>query len=87
MKFDVYINDEDDVAYGPSKAEFVGSFVSVAHKHKHKHKKMKTNLRLGISELLKNLGAEDDEHVLRTLVPKFGKGHVTVRGITIEFYK
>jgi len=87
VKFDVYINYEDDVAGGPSKVEFVGSFVSVAHKHKHKHKKMKTNLRLGISELLEDLGAEDDEHVLVTLVPKFGKGHFSVRGITIEFYK
>ena len=87
VKFDVYINDEDDVAGGPSKAEFAGSFVNVAHKHKHKHKKMKTNLRLGISELLEDLDAEDDEHVLVTLVPKFGKGHVTVGGITIEFHK
>ncbi|XP_014517171.1 polyphenol oxidase, chloroplastic-like [Vigna radiata var. radiata] len=87
VKFDVYINDEDDVAGGPSKAEFAGSFVSVAHKHKHKHRKMKTNLRLGISELLEDLGAEDDEHVLVTLVPKFGKGHVTVGGIKIEFHK
>jgi len=87
VKFDVYINDEDDVAGGPSKAEFAGSFMNVAHKHKHKHKKMKTNLRLGISELLEDLDAEDDEHVLVTLVPKFGKGHVTVGGITIEFHK
>ncbi|QCD76725.1 polyphenol oxidase [Vigna unguiculata] len=87
VKFDVYINDKDDVVGGPSKADFAGSFVSVAHKDKHKYKKMKTNLRLGINELLKNLGAKDDEHVLVTLVPKFGKGHVTVGGITIEFHK
>ena len=72
VKFDVYINDEDDVPGGPSKTEFAGSFVSVPHKHKHKHGKMKTNLRLGITELLEDLGAEDDEHVVVTLVPKFG---------------
>jgi len=88
VKFDVYINDKDDVVGGPSKAEFAGSFVSVAHKDKHKYKKMKADLRLGISELLEDLGAEDDEHVLVTLVPKFGKWHVTVGGITVEeFHK
>ncbi|KAL2969230.1 hypothetical protein AAZX31_15G068700 [Glycine max] len=87
VKFDVYINDEDDVPGGPSKTEFAGSFVSVPHKHKHKHGKMKTNLRLGITELLEDLGAEDDEHVVVTLVPKFGKGHVIVGGIKIEFHK
>ncbi|KAK7412312.1 hypothetical protein VNO78_03765 [Psophocarpus tetragonolobus] len=84
VKFDVYINDEDDVPGGPSKTEFAGSFVSVRHKHKHKQWKMKTNLRLGITELLEDLDAEDDEHVVVTLVPKFGKGHVTVGGIKIE---
>ncbi|CAJ1961614.1 unnamed protein product [Sphenostylis stenocarpa] len=87
VKFDVYINDEDDVPGGPSKTEFAGSFVSVPHKHKHKHGKMKTNLRLGITELLEDLGAEDDEQVVVTLVPKFGKGHVIVGGIKIEFHK
>ncbi|KAK7331904.1 hypothetical protein VNO80_28647 [Phaseolus coccineus] len=87
VKFDVYINDEDDVAGGPSKAEFAGSFVNVPHKHKHKHTKMKTNLKLGITELLEDLDAEGDEHVLVTLVPKFGKGHVMVGGMKIEFQK
>ena len=57
------------------------------HKHKHKHTKMKTKLKLGITELLEVLDAEGDEHVLVTLVPKFGKGHVMVGGIKIEFLK
>ncbi|XP_061375585.1 polyphenol oxidase, chloroplastic-like [Gastrolobium bilobum] len=87
VKFDVYINEENDVPGGPTKTEFAGSFVSVPHKHKHKQTKMKTNLRLGITELLEDLGAEDDDHLLVTLVPKIGKGHVTVGGIKIEFHK
>ncbi|XP_027338127.1 polyphenol oxidase, chloroplastic-like [Abrus precatorius] len=87
VKFDVYINDEDDVPGGPTKTEFAGGFVSVPHKHKHKQGKMKTNFRIGITELLEDLGVEDDEHVVVTLVPKFGKGHVTVGGIKIEFHK
>ncbi|XP_059623036.1 polyphenol oxidase, chloroplastic-like [Cornus florida] len=86
VKFDVYINDEDDDnRVRPDKTEFAGSFVNVPHKH-HKHSKKKTNtrLRLGISELLEDLGAEDDDEVIVTLVPRNGKGLVTIGGIKIE---
>ncbi|KAA8515294.1 hypothetical protein F0562_018476 [Nyssa sinensis] len=76
-KFDVYINDEDEPSIAPDKTEFAGSFVNVPHKHKH-GKKIKTRLRLGITELLEDLGAEDDEHVLVTLVPRDGNGAVTI---------
>ena len=83
-KFDVFINDEDEATSGPDKTEFAGSFVNVPHKHKH-HKKIKTRLRLGISELLEDLDAEDDEGVLVTLVPKYGSGDVIIGGVKIEF--
>ncbi|MED6130684.1 hypothetical protein PIB30_002795 [Stylosanthes scabra] len=87
VKFDVYVNDEDDdVESGPTKTEFAGSFVSVPHKHKHKKGKMKTQLRVGITELLEDLDAEDDEHVVVTLVPKIGTGHVTIGAVYIEFH-
>ncbi|XAR66433.1 Catechol oxidase [Bertholletia excelsa] len=86
VKFDVYINDEHEPAIGPGNTEFAGSFVNVPHKHKHKHnKKLKTQLRLGITELLEDLGAEDDDGVLVTLAPKFGSGVATIGGIKIEF--
>ncbi|KAI4296684.1 hypothetical protein L6164_036625 [Bauhinia variegata] len=87
IKFDVYINDEDDVPGGPGKTEFAGSFVSVPHKHKHKQGKMNTTFKLGISELLEDLGVEDDENVVVTLVPKIARGHVTIGGIKIELRK
>ncbi|KAK7280987.1 hypothetical protein RIF29_08599 [Crotalaria pallida] len=87
VKFDVYINDEDDVQGGPTKTEFAGSFIQMPYKHKHKQSKMKTNLRLGITELLEDLDAEDYNAILVTLVPKFGKGNVTIGGIKVEFYK
>ncbi|KAG8377224.1 hypothetical protein BUALT_Bualt08G0006100 [Buddleja alternifolia] len=67
-KFDVYINDEDDEVSTEENTEFAGSFVNVPHKHKH-GKKIKTQLRLSITDLLEDLDAEDDEHVLVTLVP------------------
>lgn len=87
VKFDVYINeDEDGMPIGPDNSEFAGSFVNVPHKHKH-GKKMKTNLRLGLTDLLEDLGAEDDDSVIVTLVPKFGKGLARIGGIKIDFVK
>lgn len=84
VKFDVLINDEDEATSGAHKTEFAGSFVNVPHKHGH-HKKIKTKLRLGISELLEDLGADDDENVLVTLVPRSGVGDVSIDGVKIEF--
>lgn len=87
VKFDVYINeDEDGMPIGPDNSEFAGSFVNVPHKHKH-GKKMKTSLRLGLTDLLEDLGAEDDDSVIVTLVPKFGKGLARIGGIKIDFVK
>lgn len=91
VKFDVYVNDDDEGGpgggpRGPRKTEFAGSFVSVPHRHKHERRKMRTCMRIGITELLEELDAEDDEHVLVTLVPKFGKGHVTIGGIKIQHH-
>ncbi|KAM3750139.1 hypothetical protein ACB098_04G014800 [Castanea mollissima] len=84
VKFDVYVNDEDDSPSRPDKTEFAGSFVNVPHRHNHT-KKMNTCLNLGITELLEDLDAEDDDSVVVTLVPRFGKGLATIGGIKIEF--
>ncbi|KAL7211874.1 hypothetical protein ACSBR2_014683 [Camellia fascicularis] len=53
VKFDVFINDEDEAASGPEKTEFAGSFVNVPRKHKHE-KKIRIGLRLGIFFLINN---------------------------------
>ncbi|XWS19563.1 hypothetical protein CRYUN_Cryun31cG0026200 [Craigia yunnanensis] len=84
LKFDVYVNDEDDTTIGPDNTEFAGSFVNVPHKHKH-GKKMTISLRLGLTDLLEELDAEDDDGVVVTLVPKYGKGLAKIGGIKIEF--
>lgn len=84
VKFDVLINDEDDKVIRPENTEFAGSFVSVPHSHKHKNMKMNTCFRLGLTDLLEDLGAEDDESVVVTLVPRFGNGLVKIRGVKIE---
>ncbi|KAI3859225.1 hypothetical protein MKX03_034629 [Papaver bracteatum] len=86
VKFDVYINDEDET--GPESSEFAGSFTNVPHKHGKKNKKIKTGLRLGITEVLEDLEAEDDEDIVVTIVPKDSgraKEVVTIEGIEIEF--
>ncbi|KAM6550275.1 hypothetical protein CsatB_000083 [Cannabis sativa] len=83
VKFDVYVNDEDqDSTSGPDKSEFAGSFVSVPHNTKNTEK-TNTSLKLGITELLDDIGVEDDENVLVTLVPKSNE-IVTIGGIRID---
>ncbi|EEF43227.1 Polyphenol oxidase, chloroplast precursor, putative [Ricinus communis] len=85
VKFDVYVNDEhDSTSARPDNSEFAGSFVNIPHKHKH-GKKMKTCLRLGLTDLLEDMGAEDDDTVVVTLVPRYGKGLVKIGGIMIDY--
>ena len=85
VKFDVFINDEDEKVIRPDNSEFAGSFVNVPRKSKSGAKKTKTFLRLGITELLEDLDADDDESVVVTFVPRQGSSNVTINGATIEF--
>ncbi|KAJ9563132.1 hypothetical protein OSB04_008292 [Centaurea solstitialis] len=83
VKFDVFVNDEDEGLSAADKTEFAGSFVNVPHRHKH-GKNIKTRLRLGISELLDDLDADDDDNIMVTLVPKYGGGDISIKGIKLE---
>lgn len=86
VKFDVFVNDEDEEGSGPDKTEFVGSFAHLPHKHKDgMKKKTRTYLRLGLSEALKDLEVEGDESVLVSLVPRAGVDDVKIDGVKIEF--
>jgi hypothetical protein len=82
VKFDVYINDDDESPSGPDKTEFAGSFVNVPHLHT-RSKQKKTCLKLGITDLLDDLGVDDDDSVVVTLVPRYGIGIATIGGIKI----
>ncbi|XP_078176021.1 polyphenol oxidase, chloroplastic-like [Carex rostrata] len=86
IKFDVYINATDDDDITPNASEFAGSFVHLPHKHKNGKTEMKleTVLKLGITDLLEDIGAEDDPTVFVTLVPR-SKDKVSVGGIRISF--
>ncbi|MCL7023329.1 hypothetical protein MKW94_008038 [Papaver nudicaule] len=86
VKFDVFINDEDEV--GPESTEFVGSFNNVPHNHGKKDQSFKTSLKLGITDILEEMDAEDDDEVLVTIIPRdSGRGNevVTIEDIVIEF--
>ncbi|XVE87999.1 hypothetical protein DITRI_Ditri19aG0033400 [Diplodiscus trichospermus] len=86
-KFDVYINDEDDEEpTGPQDSEFAGSFTNLPHNHSHK-KKLQTKLILPLTELLEDLDVEGDDNVVVTLVPKDGKGLVTVGNVKIDYIR
>ncbi|CAB4290256.1 unnamed protein product [Prunus armeniaca] len=81
VKFDVYVNDDAESLAGKDKSEFVGSFIDLPHKEK---KDIKKNLMLSITQLLEELDAETDSSVVVTLVPKVGKGTITIGGFSIE---
>ncbi|KAJ8423529.1 hypothetical protein Cgig2_030024 [Carnegiea gigantea] len=89
VKFDVYVNDEDEI---PSKktrlrSEYAGSYVHIPHVHRHggKNKKVKNSLRLGLTDLIEDLGADNDDALMVTLVPRAGKDAVVITNVKIEF--
>uniref|UniRef100_I1NSB9 Tyrosinase copper-binding domain-containing protein n=1 Tax=Oryza glaberrima TaxID=4538 RepID=I1NSB9_ORYGL len=87
VKFDVFVNaGEDHAAVGPGGRELAGSFVNVPHRHKHdkRGRAIKTTLRLALNEQLEDLGAEGDDSVVVTLVPRQGKGKVKIGSVKIE---
>nr|ACU23238.1 unknown [Glycine max] len=89
VKFDVYITDEDVEEIGPENTEFVGSFAILGHSHSNMNmdKKIKTSLTLGITDLLEDLDAENDDSILVTLVPRSENVTITIQSIKIEFEK
>ncbi|KAI3845513.1 hypothetical protein MKW92_033149 [Papaver armeniacum] len=90
-KFDVYINAVDETTIGPESREFAGTFVNMRRGVKVVMNKgdipveTKTNIKLGISELLEDLEADDDEVIWVSLVPRGRTGlNITIDGVRIE---
>ncbi|XP_027064015.1 polyphenol oxidase I, chloroplastic-like [Coffea arabica] len=80
VKFDVFINDEDDNPNDFAKSEYVGSFANLPHKVK-SGMKAKTTQTFELTEILEDLDVEDDDALLVTLVPNTA---LTIDGIKIE---
>lgn len=84
VKFDVFVNDQDDVsASSAEESEFAGSFAQLPHNHGD-DMLMTSAARFGLTELLEDVEAEDDESILVTLVPKVGCEEVTIGEIKVE---
>ncbi|KAG9454118.1 hypothetical protein H6P81_007022 [Aristolochia fimbriata] len=86
VKFDVYINLEEETMGKPTATEFAGSFVNVPRMHgETSSKKIKTRMRIGITELLEDIDADGDDDVVVTLVPRLGEDVVITGGVKIEY--
>ncbi|PWA43536.1 Polyphenol oxidase, central domain-containing protein [Artemisia annua] len=75
---------DDDEETAPDQTEFAGSFAQLPHKHKGKSSS-KTNFRAGLTELLEELEADDDDNVLVTIVPRSGSEDITIDAIKIIY--
>nr|AGC55012.1 polyphenoloxidase [Suaeda salsa] len=88
-KFDVYVNDEDETPSkeNRSQTEYAGSFVNVPHKHRHGDagNVMSTTVKFGLTDLMEDLGADDDEGIDVTFVPRTGTESVVIKDVRIEF--
>ncbi|KAI3465963.1 hypothetical protein Pfo_022626 [Paulownia fortunei] len=83
VKFDVFVNDEDETVNIVDRAEYAGTFAQVPHKHKGQVK-VKTSIRLRLTELFEDLRVEDDDDaILVALVPK--AGDIAIGGIKIIY--
>lgn len=80
VKFDVYVNEDDPSLSGPDKAEFLGSFINLVHGHR---KRTKSNKDFALNKVLEELGADDFDKILVTIVPI--SGAVTINGIQISY--
>ncbi|KAI3978831.1 hypothetical protein MKX01_016006 [Papaver californicum] len=94
VKFDVYVNAVDETMIGAESREFAGTFVNMKRGVRIVLNKgdlvvkRKTIFKVGITELLEDLEADDDETIWVTLVPRGGTGiHTTVDGVRIEYMK
>ncbi|KAG6392114.1 hypothetical protein SASPL_146324 [Salvia splendens] len=81
VKFDVFINDEDDKPNEVDRAECVWSFTHLPHRVE--GKESTNNLRLNLREVYENINIADDDSVVITIVPQFNGDAVTIGGIKI----
>uniref|UniRef100_A0A0D9V6N1 Tyrosinase copper-binding domain-containing protein n=1 Tax=Leersia perrieri TaxID=77586 RepID=A0A0D9V6N1_9ORYZ len=85
-RFDVFVDARKHKNIEPSGREMVGSFVCLRHHNMHNNntrKGVKTTMRIALSKVLEDLGAERDESVTVTLMPRHGK--VRIGGLRIEY--
>lgn len=82
VKFDVFVNDEDDKPDELDKAEYAGCYSQVPHKNS---TKVTTKIRLSLGEVMEDLDVEDDDNILVSLVPKAGGDDIIIGGVKIVY--
>jgi polyphenol oxidase len=86
VKFDVYVNAMEHEKVEPMGREMAGSYVCLNNPRMDgtgKGMGVKTSMRVALNELLEDLGADRDESVTVTLVPRHGK--VKIGGLRIVY--
>ncbi|KAG6393860.1 hypothetical protein SASPL_144434 [Salvia splendens] len=87
VKFDVYVNSEEDDPKDVDKAEYAGTFAKLPHRGgrgHHSHDKGKGSVRFTLKELYEDINIDgDDEEVVVTIVPRANGRHVTIGGVKI----
>jgi polyphenol oxidase len=76
VKFDVYVNAMEHEKVEAGGREMAESFVCLSHPSMDgagKGMMIKTSMRVALNELLEDLGADGDDSVTVTLVPRHGK--------------
>ncbi|XP_060207959.1 polyphenol oxidase E, chloroplastic-like [Lycium barbarum] len=86
IRFDVFLNTDKTVnADELDKAEFGGSYTSLPHVHAdHNSPDNGVSFQLAITELLEDIGLEDEETIAVTMVPKKGGEFVSIGGVEIQ---
>ncbi|KAK4398239.1 (+)-larreatricin hydroxylase, chloroplastic [Sesamum angolense] len=81
LKFDVFINDEDDNATELDKAAYLGTYAQVPHKTP--NRTATSTIRMKLTDLYDDMDIEDDDSIVVTLVPRHEGPGVTIGGIKI----
>ncbi|XP_057796071.1 polyphenol oxidase I, chloroplastic-like [Salvia miltiorrhiza] len=81
LKFDVFVNDEDDNLGELDKAAYAGTYAQVPHKTG--GGSATTSIRLKLTEVYEDMDVADDDTVVVTLVPRHKGEGVTIGGIKI----
>ncbi|KAL6506918.1 hypothetical protein OROHE_022355 [Orobanche hederae] len=82
LKFDVFVNDEDDNPQELDKASYAGTYAQVPH-NRAGDKTSTTSISLKLTELYEDMDVADDDTVVVTLVPRHKGPGVTIGGIKI----
>eukprot|EP00249_Psilotum_nudum_P034335 c53283_g1_i1 orf=244-2115(-) len=90
LKFDVFVNlPEADEKTSFDISEYAGTFYNLPHfgKHAGMKKVRKSNFRIGVGEVLRELGVEDDENFTVTIVPRAKSAAVpfSIKDVKIEY--